>query len=128
MTRGVRWFLVGSLIVGVLGVLAGCSGGGMLAQREAWRAEAELACLSSGAVKEGSGIVRISSIHGPGMCGAEFPLKVAALGESTALGYSDEIRPPGVLPGRPAQPRWPGSGPGPAPVPSRRSQRRTWRT
>ena len=31
------------------------------------------------------------------MCGADFPLKVSALGESSALGYVDEpIRPPGV--------------------------------
>ncbi len=107
MTRGVRWYLVGSAGLGVLGVLAGCSGGGMFAQRETWRAEAELACLSSGAVKEGAGVVRIKSIQGPGMCGAEHPLKVIALGESAALGYSDEVRPPGTIPGGSAQPRWP---------------------
>ena len=107
MTRGVRWSLVGSAIIGVLGLLAGCSGGGMFAEREPWRIAAESACLSSGAVKEGPGIVRIKPIHGPGMCGAEFPLKVAALGEGTALGYSGEVRPPGLVPGGTAQPRWP---------------------
>ena len=46
------------------------------------------------------------------MCGADFPLKVSALGESSALGYVDEpVRPPGSIPSArrvPApQPRWP---------------------
>jgi hypothetical protein len=80
----------------------------MFAEREPWRIAAESACLSSGAVKEGPGIVRIKAINGPGICGAEFPLKVAALGEGTALGYSGEVRPPGLVPGGgAAQPRWP---------------------
>ena len=75
------------------------------AEREPWRAEAELACLKSGAVREGADLVRINPISGPGICGAEYPLKVAALGESGgSLGYSDELRPPAGLPG--AQPRW----------------------
>ena len=70
-----------------------------------------MACLNSGTVKESAGLVRISPIEGPGMCGADFPLKVSALGEGSALGYVDEpVRPPGAVPngGRPvAQPRWP---------------------
>jgi hypothetical protein len=117
MVRGVRLYVFGGVVLGVLAVLAGCSGGGMFAERETWRAEAELACLSSGAVKEGSGIVRIKSIRGPGMCGADYPLKVATLGDSAALGYSDEVRPPGAIPSRPAQPRWPGPALGDPPVP-----------
>jgi hypothetical protein len=109
MSRGVRWFIVGST---VLSTLAGCgryfefSG-----EREPWRHEAEVACLNSGTVKEGAGVVRISPIEGPGMCGADFPLKVALLGEGPALGYVDEaVRPPGSIPGAGApapQPRWP---------------------
>ena len=74
--RGVRWYLVGSVL---LVVLAGC-GKSYFAQREAWRHEAEVQCLKSGAVKEGAGVVRVKQIDGPGICGADFPLKVAALG------------------------------------------------
>jgi len=108
MTRGVRWSFVGSL---VLVTLAGC-GRGILhyAQREPWRRSAEVACLQSGGVKEGPGVVRIESIEGPGMCGATFPLKVAVLGEGGPLGFTDEpMRPPGAIAGAPpaAQPRWP---------------------
>lgn len=68
-----------------------------------------MACLNSGTVKESTGVVRVSPIDGPGMCGADFPLKVSALGEGSALGYAGEpIRPPGSVPGAGApQPRWP---------------------
>ena len=42
------------------------------------------------------------------MCGAEFPLKVAVLGEGTAMGYGDDLRPPAGIPNAsPAQPNWP---------------------
>jgi hypothetical protein len=110
MTRGVRLYLVGSF---VLVSLAGCGRGFFSAEREPWRAEAEIACLKSGAVKESAELVRISPISGPGVCGAEFPLKVAALGEgSSGLGFLDEeLRPPGNIGN---QPRWPISQPPPA--------------
>ncbi|MDE5445866.1 extensin [Bradyrhizobium sp. CSA207] len=103
MTRGVRLYLVGSI---VLVSLAGCGRGFFQAEREPWRAEAEAACLKSGAVKESADIVRIEPISGPGMCGAEFPLKVAAIGEgSSSYGFADEdLRPPGSIGN---QPRWP---------------------
>src|SRR3954469_6011418 len=110
MSRGVRWIVVGS---GVLVTLAGCGRGIMqYAEREPWRREAEVACLNSGTVKESAGIVKISPIEGPGMCGADFPLKVSALGEAPAMGYAGEpVRPPGSIPGASAspssQPRWP---------------------
>lgn len=93
--RGVRWYLVGSVL---LVVLAGC-GKSYFAQREAWRHEAEVQCLKSGAVKEGAGVVRVKQIDGPGICGADFPLKVAALGTSSAFGYTSEMRPQGAIPG-----------------------------
>src|ERR1700749_4126659 len=115
MTRGVCWYLVGSF---VLVSLAGCGRGFFSAEGEPWRAEAEIACLKSGAVKEGPDLVRISPISGPGACGADFPLKVSALGESSAsFGFADEdLRPPGAIGN---QPRWPGSHPPPpAPPPS----------
>jgi hypothetical protein len=111
MTRGVRLYLVGSF---VLVSLAGCGRGFFQsAEREPWRAEAEIACLKSGAVKENADLVRIDPISGPGVCGAEFPLKVAALGESSsAIGFlDDDPRPPGSIGN---QPRWPISQPPPA--------------
>lgn len=109
MTRGVRLYLVGSF---VLVSLAGCGRGiFQSAEREPWRAEAEVACLKSGAVKESPELVRIDPISGPGMCGAEFPLKVSALGDAPAsFGFADDLRPPGSIGN---QPRWPVS---PAPA------------
>jgi hypothetical protein len=111
MARGICWYLACFGVLGVLGVLAGCSGGSYFAEREPWRHQAEAQCLDSGAVKEGAGRVRIKAINGPGMCGADFPIKVSALGDSASvLSYSDELRPPGAIPNRPgATPlRWPG--------------------
>jgi hypothetical protein len=109
MTRGVRLYLVGSF---VLVSLAGCGRGFFQsAEREPWRAEAEMACLKSGAVKESAELVRISPISGPGVCGAEYPLKVAALGESSgSFGFADDPRPSADIGN---QPRWPMSRPPP---------------
>ena len=109
MAWGARWYLVCSIGLGVLGVLAGCSGGNMFAEREPWRRDAEVQCLNAGTVREGPGVVRIRSIQGPGVCGADFPFKVSMLGESSPLGYSDDLRPPSDIPGRPgsAPARWP---------------------
>ena len=104
MTRGVGFFLVGSL---VLVTLSGCGRGFLTAEREPWRAEAEKACLKSGTVKETAELVRVDPISGPGVCGAEFPLKVAALGESSSsLGFADDLRPPGSIGSSINQPRW----------------------
>jgi hypothetical protein len=108
MTRRVRLCLVGSL---VLVALAGCGRGFLqTAEREPWRAEAEAACLKSGEVRESANVVRISPISGPGACGAEFPLKVAALGESNLIGFADDLRPPASIPSVGNQPRWPING------------------
>ena len=106
-------YLVGSF---VLVSLAGCGHGFFSEEREPWRAEAEIACLKSGAVKEGPDLVRISPISGPGACGADFPLKVAALGESNgSFGFADEdLRPPAAIGN---QPRWPANQPPPSPPP-----------
>jgi hypothetical protein len=114
MTRGVRLYLVGSF---VLVSLAGCGRGYFQSEeREPWRAEAEVACLKSGAIKETPELVRINPISGPGVCGAEFPLKVAALGESSgAFGFADDLRPPAGIGN---QPRWPVAQPTPPPQPN----------
>jgi hypothetical protein len=105
MTRGVRLYLVGSF---VLVSLAGCGRGFFTAEREPWRREAEMACLKSGEVRENVNLVRVDPINGPGVCGAEFPLKVSALdsGAPAGLGYADDPRPPGGIP-MAQQPRWP---------------------
>jgi hypothetical protein len=94
MRRGAL-IIVGSVVAVAL---AGCKPS-WFESREPWRAEAEAQCLKSGAVKEGAGVALLRPISGPGVCGADFPLKVAALGEGAALGYTDSIvRPPGSVP------------------------------
>ncbi|MSO67044.1 MAG: extensin [Pseudolabrys sp.] len=107
MTGVMRFYLTGAVM---LLALAGC-GRSMLqtGERAAWRHQAEATCMKSGAIKVGTGVVQIQPIEGPGMCGADFPLKVAALGESAAVGYADDLRPPGAIPnGSSGQmPRWP---------------------
>jgi hypothetical protein len=109
----------GALIIAgtvVAVALAGCKPS-WFESREPWRAEAEAQCLKSGAVKEGAGVALLRPISGPGVCGADFPLKVAALGEGAALGYTDEVvRPPGSVPvAQPAYPQTPRSYPQPYP-------------
>jgi hypothetical protein len=115
MMRRLRLYLLGAVAVGALGLLAGCGGRYLFAEREPWRHEAELECINSGAVKEGPGKVRISPIEGPGICGADFPLKVSSLGDSAPLSY-DDLRPPAAVPNasRPMPPRWPITPPRPA--------------
>jgi hypothetical protein len=99
----------GGIAVAGLLALAGCSGGlwQFGAERAAWRGEAEAECLKSGAVKLNDGVVQMTPIDGPGICGAEHPLKVSALGEGgLAMSYGDELRPPGSIPNA-SMPRWP---------------------
>jgi len=100
MAWRVARYLVGSLVV--LG-LAAC-GHQWLAERDAWRHEAEVACLKSGQVKESASIIRIEPINGPGICGADFPLKVSTIGTGAPIGFDEELRPPGAIPGAPPQP------------------------
>ncbi len=107
MSRGVQWSLFGSAVVAALIALAGCSHY-LFAEREPWRHDAEVACLNSGAVKEGPERVRVSAISGPGICGADFPLRVSALGDSAPLSYDDEpVRPPSAIPNAALPQRWP---------------------
>src|SRR6516162_461974 len=110
---GGRCWLAAAALLGLLAVLAGCTGGFFFAEREPWRREAEMACLNSGVVTEGPGIVRLSAITGPSMCGADFPLRVSVLGEAGALGFADDPRPPGAIPEAPS---WPIGRPANAPA------------
>ena len=111
--RSIRWRPSRPALcaVGLLALvaLAGCGRNYFFAEREAWRHEAEVACLKSGTVKESAVLIRTEPIRGPGMCGANFPLKVTALGESNAaIGYSGDPRPPGAIPNAGPQPsEWP---------------------
>jgi hypothetical protein len=106
MKRRVFLSLAGTV---VLLTLAGCGRGFLnFGERPAWRHDEEVACLKSGTVKIGAGVEQMKPIEGPGMCGADFPLKVALLGESSAMSYGDDLRPPGDIPnGGVNQPHWP---------------------
>jgi hypothetical protein len=87
----VRRFLAGACL---LPALAGCARL-WFPEREPWRREAELACLQSGAVKEGPAVAIVTAINGPGVCGADYPLRVMALGDPALVGFADEaVRPP----------------------------------
>ncbi len=106
MKGGVRFSIAGLTL---LLALAGCGRGFLnYGERAAWRHQAEATCMRSGEVKLGAGVVQISPIEGPGVCGADFPLRVAALGEGSAVGYADELRPPASIGGPASQmPNWP---------------------
>ena len=108
MSRAVQWSLLGSVAVAALIALAGCGHYFNGGEREAWRHDAEVACLNSGAVKDGPERVRISAISGPGICGMDFPIRVSDIGESAPLGYDDEaLRPPGAVPDGALPQHWP---------------------
>src|SRR5664279_5457158 len=125
MKCGVRvhFYIAGGV---ALLALAGCGRSFLhYGERASWRHDAEVTCLKSGTVKLGAGVVQMEAIAGPGMCGAEFPLKVAVLGEGTAMGYADDLRPPEGIPNASmAQPRWPASEPRYAPPPVQQGQMR----
>lgn len=94
-------------------VLLDACGRSWFEERPAWRHDAEVACLKSGAVKQGAGIAELRPIQGPGMCGADFPLRVTMLGEGGPLGFADDPRPPGTIP---RIPDYPPAPPGAAPA------------
>ena len=66
--------------------LSACGARMSFEEREPWRREAEAACLSSGAVKEGPSVALVKAIDGPGVCGIDHPVRVAALGEPENTG------------------------------------------
>ncbi|HML12383.1 MAG TPA: extensin family protein [Xanthobacteraceae bacterium] len=94
MARTLARYLVVSLVL----VLLDACAHSWFEERPAWRHDAEVACLKSGAVRPGPGIAELRPIQGPGMCGADFPLRVTILGEGGPLGFADDPRPPGEIP------------------------------
>ncbi len=86
MRRTFRWRVFGCCLL--LG-LAGCARS-WFEEREPWRHEAEISCLKSGAVKESPAIAITKAIDGPGACGVDFPLRVAALGETALVSFAEE--------------------------------------
>jgi hypothetical protein len=111
MWRSVLKYLAISLVLVMLDACARS----WFAERPPWRHDAEVACLKSGAVKEGVGIAQLRPIEGPGICGADFPLKVSGLGEGAPLGFADDPRPPGTIPRYPPIPAEPPPPPVAAP-------------
>ena len=118
MTRGVRTYLVASVVLAALIAVAGCSHY-MLAERDPWRHDAEQACIDAGVPQEIPGRVRIETISGPGACGIDYPLKVSEIGENSPLGYDDPpLTPPASIPGGAMPRQWPGVQQSPLPPPS----------
>jgi hypothetical protein len=91
MTREVLGRVFGCCLL--LG-LGGCARMWSTEEREPWRREAEVSCLKSGAVKEGASVAMSKAIEGPGTCGIDYPLRVAALGETTLTSFAEEPRTP----------------------------------
>jgi Extensin-like protein C-terminus len=116
MARTLARYLVVTLVL----VLLDACGRSWFEERPAWRHDAEVACLKSGAVKQSTGIAELRPIQGPGMCGADFPLRVTMLGEGSPLGFAQDPRPPGAIPTIPDYPPAPPAAPAypPAPYPA----------
>lgn len=89
----IRCVRVGLPVV-ALGLLAwGCSSTpDFVAKDEPWRQEEELACLSSGVVRESTFVRSRSALGGPSVCGAERPFEMAA-----AYGGRVVLNPPALL-------------------------------
>jgi hypothetical protein len=69
--------------------LAGCSN--YEAQRPAWRAEAENACLAQNLIQQSAYVRPVEEINGPGICGLTHPFKVAALLDGQVMLDGDYI-------------------------------------
>ena len=84
------------LALGVIGAgLAGC-GKFQKPQRAPWRDQAEAQCLASGQVQLSAYVsLRGKAIDGPGTCGMEKPLKVAAfdsVGPESTMRHTTMLR------------------------------------
>jgi hypothetical protein len=90
--------LIGLSLLAVAGLLAACSTGpDFVAKDEPWRAQEEIACLSSGVVRESAFLRSRSALGGPSVCGAEKPFEMSAAGDGrVALQPSAMLRCPMV--------------------------------
>ena len=86
MRRGLVAFVALSLVG--LG-LTGC-GLFRFEQREPWRSQAEEACLSQRMVQPSAYMAMSSKIDGPGVCGMDYPFKVAAFNNG-AVGLKSKV-------------------------------------
>ena len=99
MSRGVRWCLAGSLGFGRAGRMRPRHFA-VAAEREPWRREAEVACLSSGTVKEGAGLVNIVADRRSGHVRRGLPAEGVGARRRLGAGLCRRtIRPPGSIPG-----------------------------
>jgi hypothetical protein len=73
-----RVAILSTACIGTAVVVSAC-GGLRREQRAEWRAQAEIACLKSGKVRETPYVKISKSIDGPGVCGANYPMKVSAV-------------------------------------------------
>jgi hypothetical protein len=110
-----RVLIAGGLFAAFAGILSACGGGSFqAAQRASWRGEAERACLRSGVLNEFPFVHQAREIDGPGTCGADYPIKVAAFATEVtasvgnAQGFKTVVKPEATLscPMVPAVNRW----------------------
>lgn len=82
-----RIAILSAVSLGVAVSMSAC-GGFHREQRPAWRDQAEASCLRTGKVRESQYVKISKAIDGPGICGANSPLKVAALASPVAPEYA----------------------------------------
>jgi hypothetical protein len=73
-----RLAIFAGLSAAAIAALSGCAGFNR-EQRAQWRNDAEATCMRSGRVKQTPYVKVAKSIDGPGVCGANYPIKVSAL-------------------------------------------------
>ena len=75
--------------LGLLALVSGCSVWEPRPERPAWRDQAENACLARKSAQASPYIHPVAEISGPGVCGLQHPVKVAALAGGSVTRNSD---------------------------------------
>jgi hypothetical protein len=78
VTRGLRQYLVGLLL---LATLAGCGGYFGHEERAAWRGDAERRCFAAGLIQKSDFMVVAREVDGPGTCGMDRPIYITAVAQ-----------------------------------------------
>ena len=81
------WIRLAMFAIAGSAFLSGCGFRGF-ETREAWRAEAEGACMRAGLLRENAHLRRAKPIDGPGPCGTDQPLRVGAFENNFEAGAS----------------------------------------